>query len=263
VIRKWIFVAGAAAAVAWSALAPAQPSVVKTEVSGTAFRLTLSDGSIRQGLDLVGAVMTFDITGELVRVRIASIALDPNDSSVLLHDFRIQDTGASMCSRDPDGRQAGFPLVGRTAADGRFLDAEPDVFELTCTSGAHGKCVRFGYHPWKQAEDGTSMRRYHDACVRMMRADYCGDGRSWTKDGTLIDLWDDRGIQRSDTTSDPTFSFEAGWSSEGAVCVARTRIPDALTLDRLAAICPRLSGAQRCTEAIARHEGALLFNRVR
>ena len=207
--------------------------------------------------------MTFAIDGELVRVRIASVVQDPKNSSVLLHDFRIEGAGTPLCSPDPEGRQAGFPLVGRTAPDGRFLDAPPEVFELTCTSGAQGKCVRFGYHPWQQAEEGVSMRRYHDACVRMMRADYCGDGRSWTKDGTLIDLWDDRGLQQSETATDPVFSFEAGWTPDGAACVARTRVPDRLTLDDLRDICPRLRIAPPCNEVVARLKGALVFNRSR
>ena len=30
----------------------------------------------------------------------------------------------------------------------------------------------------------------HEACVRMVRADYCGDGRSHTVDGMAIDVWD-------------------------------------------------------------------------
>jgi hypothetical protein len=223
----------AVSALASSTLAAEEPTVSKIEVLGTAFRLTLADGSTREGLDLTGAVMTFDLDGEIVPVRIASITPDPKDASVLLHDFRIEGTNAPLCTPDPEGRQAGFPLAGRTAPDGRFLEASPGAFELTCTSGAQGKCVRLGYPPWKRAHDGGSMRRYHDACVRMLRADYCGDGRSWTRDGTLIDLWDDDGIQKPDTLGDPAFSFEAGWGSEGAVCVARTRIPEKQTLPEL------------------------------
>jgi hypothetical protein len=105
--------------------------------------------------------------------------------------------------------------------------------------------------------------RHHEACVRMLRADYCGDGRSWTRDGTLIDIWDDDGIQKPDTLADPTFSFEAGWGPEGAVCVARTRIPEKLTLPEISTMCPRLEDAPRCHETSARAAGALLFNRSR
>jgi ADYC domain len=243
--------------------AMAQPSVLRTEASGTAFRITLSDGSIKQGADLAGAALVFNIAGKPLRVRIAGITFDHNDRAVLLRDFRIDSAGAPLCRPGPDGLQAGFPLAGRTAADGRFVEAEPGAFELICTSGAQGKCVRFGYHPWEKSPDGGLMRDYYNACVRMVRADYAGDGRGWTRDGTLIDIWDDRGIQTKDAADDPTLSFEAGWTAEGAVCIAHTRIPENITIDRLKAAYPRFTTVQTCDVAAARAAGALLFNRSR
>jgi hypothetical protein len=250
-------------ALLWLTPAVAQPSIAKIEVSGTAFRITLSDGSEKQGTELAGAVLVFNIDGKQVRIRIAAVMADANDNAVLLHDFRIDGTDAPLCSPDPYGKQLGFPLFGRTAPDGRFLDASPGVFELICTSGAQGKCARFGYHPWEGAPDGRPMREYYDACVRMVRADYCGDGRAWTRDGTIIDMWDDQGIQKPDTQNDQAFSFEAGWKPDGAVCVAHTRIPENITLDKLKASCPRLATTPTCDEASARATGALLFNRSR
>src|SRR5687767_14249559 len=82
-----------------SALA-AEPIVVGIEAIGTAFRATLSDGSVRQGSDLAGAVLVFDIAGQRLRIRIAAITPDPIDrtGSVLLHDFRIAETDAPLCS---------------------------------------------------------------------------------------------------------------------------------------------------------------------
>jgi ADYC domain-containing protein len=47
--------------------------------------------------------------------------------------------------------------------------------------------VRFGYKPWREAA-GKPRWDYHQACVRMVRADYAGDGIGHTRDGTLIDL---------------------------------------------------------------------------
>jgi ADYC domain-containing protein len=250
--------AGALATIA-CALA-AERTVVRIEAIGTAFRVTLSDGSIKQGSELAGAVLVFDIAGQRLRIRIAAITPDPIDKT---GNIRNAETDAPLCSPDPDGKQLGFPLAGRSAADGRFIEAEPTTFELICTSGAQGKCVRFGYRPWEKAPDGRPMRAHYNACVRMLRADYCGDGRSWTRDGTLIDMSDDLGIQKSDTLKDPSFSFEAGWSPEGAVCTARTRIPENLTLERLKTYCPRLAVMPSCDEATARAAGALLFNRSR
>jgi ADYC domain-containing protein len=240
----------------------AESTVVGIEASGTAFRATLSDGSVKQGMELSGAVLVFKVKDAVMRIRIASVAPDPTDKtgSVLLHDFRIADTGEPLCSPAPDGTRLGFPLAGRTAKDERFVEAAPGVFELICTAGGQGKCVRFGYHPWETAPDGRPMRDYYNACVRMLRADYCGDGHGWTRDGTLVDLWDDHGIQVRDADA-AALSFEAGWASDGTVCVAHSRVPENISVDKLKAYCPRLAAIPSCDESDARSAGALIFNR--
>ena len=136
--------------------------------------------------------------------------------------------------------------------------APPGEFELTCTAGVHGKCIRFGYLPWQ----GEPMRGLYNGCIRIMRADYCGDGEATTRDGTLIDFYDDYGIQTLDEQSART--FEAGWTAAGAVCVSHVRIKENISLDALARRCPRLSHAPLgadCTEERARSLGAILFNR--
>src|SRR5262249_61480789 len=137
------------------------------------------------------------------------------------------------------------------------------LLELIGTSGGQGKCVRFGYHPWRTAPDGRPMRDYYNACVRLLRADYCGDGYGSTRNGTLVDIWDDHGIQTGATADDPAFAFEAGWTADGAVCVAHPRIPENISLEKLKAYCPRLAALASCDEGTARGAGALLFNRSR
>ena len=120
--------------------------------------------------------------------------------------------------------------------------------------------MRFGYYPWAQAPDGRPMRDVYNACVRMVRADYCGAGTATTRDGMLIDVYDDSGIQKPDDS--PNTEFEAGWTAGGAVCVRRVRVKENISLDSLVAACPRLKdrvGAM-CTEDKARALGARLFN---
>ncbi len=111
-----------------------------------------------------------------------------------------------------------------------------DGFELACRVGAIAKCVEIGFKPWKQTEEDVcivegedtgcgpvSMSGYHQACVRMIRSDVCGNGQSLTKDGTLIDI-DSSDLNPSvafETTTE--MDFEAEWYPDGAVCVSRTR----------------------------------------
>ena len=103
------------------------------------------------------------------------------------------------------------------------------------------------------------MIDWYNACIRLLRADYCGDGRPFTRDGTLVDIYDHLGAHRSD--ADPRLSFEAAWGPEGAVCVARTRLPDIIDLDGLERACPHLVGrlgTAACSENVP---GGLIFNR--
>lgn len=78
-----------------------------------------------------------------------------------------------------------------------------------------------------QGRDGRplALRELHQACVRAARADYCGDGRSYTADGTLIDLWDAYGLvsKTSEQQSDPGFSAEAAFGTAGAGCIEKAR----------------------------------------
>src|ERR1700704_2571265 len=57
----------------------------------------------------------------------------------------------------------------------------------------------------------------------MMRADYCGDGNSYTKDGTIVSIWDNRDIPLPGHIE--PLSFEAAWRPEGIACYKRPRWP--------------------------------------
>jgi hypothetical protein len=153
----------------------------------------------------------------------------------------------------------GFPLSGVWTASGEHV-ASDEAFGLTCTSGAIGKCLRMGYRPWQIARDGAPLRAYHQACVRMVRADYCGDGTGHTRDGTPINVYDRLGIQQADAA--PAMRFEAAWATDGAVCVNHARVAEADSLEALERACPRrLRGrtGATCTEEAALRSGATLL----
>jgi hypothetical protein len=232
----------------------APPAASSIAVEGTEIVVVLGDGRTLRSKDLAGAVLDVRFEGQPAKVRIVDVERDPSEPSgtVWLHtlDVRHADGGwRNLCVAGPDGRRQGFPLQG--TANG---------LEFTCSSGAIGKCVRFGYRPWAAGPDGRSLAPQHAACVRMIRGDYGGSGEGWTKDGTQINVFDPLDIQTSDDL--PGAAFEAGWSPEGAVCVHHVRVKENVTLAALEEKYPRLRGRTGaiCTEDYARGLGAVLFN---
>ena len=105
---------------------------------------------------------------------------------------------------------------------------------FACTNGAIGKCVEAAhYKPWAAAATGgqpltpppdSELKCYartqelvHEACVRMVRADYCGNGVSHTVEGVGIDLWDESRINPAQ--SEDVWGQEAEWTPNGARCL--------------------------------------------
>ncbi len=223
---------------------------------GTELVLITADGRALRSAELVGATLRIGIKGRDFDVTIKSVEDDPHavGGRVVLHHFVVRDRSGKpvdLCAPDAAGRSRGFPVP-----DGR------GGFELTCTSGAIGKCIRWGYRPWEEQTGGPPLRALHQACVHMARADYGGDGSTATRDGTTIFVCDRFGVRRCDVAV--PLAFEAAWGVAGAICVARPRIRELVSLEQLAARYPRLKDrlGPACSEdAARRNPAALLFNR--
>jgi hypothetical protein len=266
----------AALAVTSSHAAPSAVDHIRSvDVVRTALRVHLDSGRIIQGRDLEGATLSLAMAGKAgtQQVHIQAVVIDPLDPQGEVQLYRMTalnpatGIGEELCDPDPQGQRWAFPVQGQWDAHGRRTSQQG--FTLTCASGAQGKCLRFGYQPWKTTADGVRLEDYHQACIRMVTADYCG-GHATTKDGMAIDLYDKLGIQTpADSAGHDDLRFEAAWNITGAACVAHTRVPANISLQQLAAACPRLQarlGAANCTEQKARSGQlgtVLLFNRSR
>ena len=240
--------------------AASKPEALRSiEILGAQFRVTTAGGRVLPQQELVGAVLSYRDGDRVTPVRVDRVFADPKDKAgnLLLYGFSIRDDATGdwreMCEPDADGVRAGFPL--QLGEGGGFV--------LTCTSGGQGKCVRFGYKPWATGRDGAPLLAHWQACIRMVRADYCGDGEPHTRDGTLIDMYDKLGIQKEGAAEG--MQFEAAWGPQGAICVRRVRIGDIFSLEALGAGCKRLKPediGEACTEArMMQDPGALLLNK--
>jgi len=135
---------------------------------------------------------------------------------------------------------------------------EEGSFTFACETGAITKCIRWGYKPWA-SHNGQPLTELHQACTRMARADYCGDGRTHTHQDTVFDIYDTVALNARTTEAsalwDPARgSFEAAWGPDGALCMSHTR--DGRTVESVVQECPNrfrtgpvvdLGGGDRCS----------------
>ncbi len=180
------------------------------------------------------------------------------------HDADVSHYAVSV--READGwcpycRSGAVTVVVPGAWDvrGDYVD-DPLLTTFACIDGAIGKCVRLGYAPWASFA-GVSLREHHLACIRMLRADYCGDGSANTEDGTPIEIWDPLGVVRRGRVDRRT-AFEAAWSRDGAVALDAPRHGE---LAEVVARCPerfagRIVPGLEPAEIAARFPEALVFD---
>jgi hypothetical protein len=148
--------------------------------------------------------------------------------------YETADSFEPLCGLDDDGLPIlAIPLEGRwDLSEGTFSGGskieDPSSFTFACGGYALAKCAEAGYRPWETVKvcapgrgcRHVSLAPYHQACTRMIRADFCGDGTSYTENGTEISYFDGLGI-RYDSES---WNLEAEWDEDGALCAVRDRI---------------------------------------
>ncbi|MEZ4452857.1 MAG: ADYC domain-containing protein [Nannocystaceae bacterium] len=159
-------------------------------------------------------------------------ALTPG-SDVWLYTADVRESGGAwepLCI-DAEGGATEAILIGHAwdPATGERLPDLDGTVTFACRGAALAKCIEWGYRPWAELA-GVSLRDFHQACTRMVRADYCGDGIAHTLTGTPIHVLDTLDIQIVDPNY--TYAVEAEWGPDGAVCfnAANARHPE-LTVD--------------------------------
>jgi hypothetical protein len=197
-------------------------------LNGSQLTGTTSSGQPISGTALVGARMTGQLTGGgTLNLRVDSaVTLAAPSSDVWAYGVSYQ-SGTSwlpLCGAINGVPGLAVPLAGTwdyrsgVKGGGSWI-ASTTSFTLACRGAALAKCVELGYKPWKTV-GGTLLRNHHQACTRAIRADYCGDGKSFTRDGTQINIYDNKGIQ-ADASS--TWPIDAEWLATGSRCIHNAR----------------------------------------
>jgi hypothetical protein len=205
-------------------------------VNGTQLSGTIQGGTPLELYDFIGSTMVAeDEKGNDVALRIDAIE-EADDPEIIWYTIALAKGGVwtHACGTDAATGEPirAIPLPGRwdlregAPGGGSYID-DDGMFTFACEGSVVQKCVDAGYKPWGTATecDGDTcaerpLKEAHQACTRMMRADYCGDGAPHTIEHTLINLWDAFSIQEE---ADSSFSFEAEWASGGASCINHPR----------------------------------------
>lgn len=194
---------------------------------GTELRL---DATSWEGASAVGQArctdprfegQTRNFTVSIRKVRAASLHDPPGKTDPvslgLWTAYSVElERGGTRFNACRDGEEA-FPVLGYWDERGTYV-RDGNVFSFACTRKDVALCIRAGYSD--EAEQHPAGELF-EACTRMARADYCGDGQSYTRDGSFVTIWDTQGVVEAEHREPLT--FEAAWARDGVVCMARPR----------------------------------------
>ncbi len=177
-------------------------------------------------------------TGSSAWLRLESVRQDPNPKNQDVSLYKVSYTSSGkksyLCGLDDSGNPVEAVALRGTwdqnegTSTGGSWNGNASYFTFACVNAALGKCATNGYAPWRKVRPTgctsdkclVSLRNHHQACSRMMRADYCGDGTSYTVDGTDVNLYDEYEV-RQDSLA---WNIEGEWGADGAVCLTATRL---------------------------------------
>jgi hypothetical protein len=194
-----------------------------------------------RGADFVDAELEGrleDGTTQIVKVHAFDNTTVPGMDLFLV---KYKDNGDPICGYK-DGQPVWATVMSEIfdPSSGDEVANDGSLFTFGCRFYGIQKCQEYGYPKDKKTKErkngNDKVRRYNDyhaSCLRMVRADYCGDGIPHTYDGTLIDIYDhllNNNAPATSTDGSDGWYKEAEWDSDGAHCINKTRwMPNTLT----------------------------------
>ena len=192
----------------------------KTEVTDGTLRIKTAKTAYT-GAALVGARWQVAVVNELGIATPREIwiaAVDVISAKESRYTFQTHDDDGAvtyLCDADPMGSHAAAVIKDVTIdPDTADMAVRKETAYFACVSGAVGKAITWGYRPWER-----SLPEFA-AAVRVVRADYCFDGMSWTESGTVMQVKDRWNINTFLSAATPT---EVVWTKTGIACLTQPR----------------------------------------
>ena len=198
--------------------------VVSATLVGSALKVVTDTGKILTGDKLDKVRFEFELQegekgkhGKSVWIRGAKLLAPDSDIWLYELDYKLSKGAWMPLCVDHEGEPTQAILLENVwnPISGAKRTISGSI-TFACSDAALAKCVEWGYRPWASV-GGTSLADFHQACTRLVRADYCGDGTPHTVTGTPIHVLDQLGVQKLDENA--SFVVEAEWGPNGAVCL--------------------------------------------
>lgn len=194
----------------------ATPEVTDGNLKGKASKTTYV------GVDLVGSRWQFNLVNGAVETPVeiwidTFTQISPKEARYTFKTLDSNGVARPICDVDSAGSYNAIPVKDITvdSAIGDMASRAKTVY-LACTSGAVGKAIVWGYRPWERPLADFEL------ATRMVRADYCHDGMSWTETGIALQVRDKYNINTFLDATDPT---EVVWQANRAACIGTPRNP--------------------------------------
>lgn len=209
-------------------------------------------GNHYTGAQLIGS--RWDLApegGQPVKMRITAYHQVSARESRYTFSYMQNGVMVSVCAPDQGGEVGAIPIKDIVVdADTGAVSHRANSLFLGCLSGAVGKAYAWGYDP-----ESSGLANFETA-IRVVRADYCYDGTSWTTPGTGIQVEDPwEGAFMYDDYED-----EGIWTTTGLACLTR---PRNATVEQAEVIC---NGVPKpiCPEDVGleTYPGAVLWTKV-
>lgn len=133
--------------------------------------------------------------------------------------------GLHTCATDPKGQTWGVMyrgmIVNEATGDVSMMGTPKQYAYMACLSGRIGKTSLWGYAPDNPSPDVPDLTvAEFEGAHRMVGAEYCGDGRSYTRPGEAVTIVDKWGINQHQPEA---ITDEAVWTLAGVKCIGATR----------------------------------------
>ena len=223
-----------------------------------------TSGGLLMGAQLVGWDLLLDTGGDIIPVHIyaaetqASWADGAASFTKYALNYPSQDPGIrhNICpSYLLDPEIAVVTLIRNERYDRAAIEVIPnqtDWVTLACEDEATFKMKRMNYGPnddFGGAQPASVAQR--QATLKMITADYCGVGHSFTQQGTPLH-WRNTANNVDSCVGGDCTSIEAVWTENGALCVRNPRLYKN-SIEDIRAICPEIP-ACTATHLTQNHE---------